>query len=374
MAITYGFFNSINGDRTYNADDISSYFLKLISNGVFATPSDSMQVQENDGMTVQVTPGWGFINCKWVKNSSLYRLTLDAADVVLNRIDRIVLRLDPRTTARTITIAVKKGTSATNPAAPALTRISGGVWELSIARIYVGAGATSITQADITDERSDTSVCGYVTGLIDQIDTTNLFAQFTAAFNDWFADIKTEVKTTTIVMDLSTVYTTTTANEDTIPIDISQYNETLDILEVYINGLKLIPGVDYTSDEYNVYLTTPLSVIGTPVNICVYKSTDTEDAASIVDVVQQLMTDAVTMPKLEQRLNGLSMMKLTRQQYDAMSAHDPDTIYYVTDGNTIVEYMGDIELKSGQGAAVGEIVGLLSGTTGGAVGAATEQS
>ena len=61
MAISYGFFNSVNGDRTYNADDISNYFLKLISNGVFATPSNAMQVQENDGMTVQVTAGWGFI-------------------------------------------------------------------------------------------------------------------------------------------------------------------------------------------------------------------------------------------------------------------------------------------------------------------------
>lgn len=45
MAVTYGFFNSVNGDRTYNADQISDYFLKLISNGVFATPSNAMQVQ-----------------------------------------------------------------------------------------------------------------------------------------------------------------------------------------------------------------------------------------------------------------------------------------------------------------------------------------
>ena len=64
MAVTYGFVDSINGDRTYNADDISNYFLKLISNGVFATPSTSMQVQAATGMNVNVAAGWGFINCK----------------------------------------------------------------------------------------------------------------------------------------------------------------------------------------------------------------------------------------------------------------------------------------------------------------------
>lgn len=38
MAVKYGFFDSVNGDRKYSADDISNYFLKLISNGVFLTP------------------------------------------------------------------------------------------------------------------------------------------------------------------------------------------------------------------------------------------------------------------------------------------------------------------------------------------------
>ena len=42
MAIKYGFFNSVSGDRKYNADDISNYFLKLISDGVFATPATCM--------------------------------------------------------------------------------------------------------------------------------------------------------------------------------------------------------------------------------------------------------------------------------------------------------------------------------------------
>ncbi|MDE6658386.1 MAG: hypothetical protein K2J88_07390, partial [Oscillospiraceae bacterium] len=95
--VTYGFFDSVDGDRKYNADDISNYFLKLISNGVFATPSSSMQVLASSGMTVKVSQGWGFINCKWINNDSDFYLTLDESDIILNRADRIVLRLNQET-------------------------------------------------------------------------------------------------------------------------------------------------------------------------------------------------------------------------------------------------------------------------------------
>jgi hypothetical protein len=192
MAIRYGYFNSVNGDRKYSADDISNYFVKLISNGVFATPANAMQVQENSGMNVQVSAGWAFINCKWLSNDAPYILTIDAADVALNRIDRVVVRLNSASDTRNITIAVVKGTPASSPTAPALTR-SGGVYELSLAQVLITAGATSISQSAITDERADTSVCGFVTGLIDQIDTTNLFAQFTVAFEQWFNEMKDQL-------------------------------------------------------------------------------------------------------------------------------------------------------------------------------------
>lgn len=306
MAISYGFFNSVNGDRTYNADDISNYFLKLISNGVFATPSNAMQVQANSGMTVQVSAGWGFINCKWINNNSPYLLTLDASDVVLNRIDRIVLRLDASTNSRSMSIAIKKGTSASNPVAPTLTRVSGGVWELSLARIYVGAGVTSITQANITDERSNTSVCGYVTGLIDQIDTTNLFAQYDSAFNNWFATIKQTLTTTTLIRQYTSSYTTTTANEYVIPINISQFNETLDVLNVYINGLKLIQGIDYTKGATSVTLAQPLTVVGTSIEFEVLKSIDGSEAESVIDMVYQLQQEMRKLDANNYYCNGVN--------------------------------------------------------------------
>ena len=325
MAVTYGFFDSINGDRTYNADQISDYFLKLISNGVFATPSNAMQVQAATGLSVNVSAGWGFIQCKWVNNDNNYNVQLDAADSTFARIDRIVLKLDRSHEHRYITIEAKTGTPAATPEPPELTR-SSDVYELSLAQVAVAAGATTITQAEITDERADTSVCGYVTGLIDQIDTTNLFAQFTSAFNTWFDDIKTEVRSTTIVIRLHSTYETTDVDETTIPIQIANYNETLDILYVYINGLKLIPGVDYTIDGTNIELTEALDVIGTPVEFEVLKSTDTAEAGSIAPLILQYFNKVDNM---ETRLNNLAFTKCTQDEYDAMTTHSSNTVYFI---------------------------------------------
>lgn len=317
MAIKYGFFNSVDGDRKYDADDIGNYFLKLISDGVFATPATAMQVTAAGGLKVSVAAGWGFIKCKYLNNTSALQLTLSAADVVLNRYDRIVMRLD--NTNRLMTIAVKQGTAASTPTVPALTRTSN-VWELSLARVYVAAGATVINQSDITDERGNTTLCGYVTGLINQIDTTSLFAQYNDAFYSWFNDVKEEVTATTIMARYTSLYTTPSDIEvTTIPINIARYDSNLDILNVYINGFKAIPGVDYTISGTNIVLTNALDVAGTKVAFECLKSIDGSQAESVQAEVLAL----------ENAMGGLKFMKLTQAQYDAITTPDENTVYII---------------------------------------------
>ena len=364
--VKYGFFDSVGGDRRYSADDIGNYFVKLISDGVFATPATALQVQANSGMTVQVTAGWGFIKCHWLNNNAPLLLTLDAADPILSRTDRIVMRLD--TANRLCEIAVKKGTSGST-SAPALTRVAGGIWELSLAQIAVAPGVAEITQAAITDERADTSVCGYVTGLIDQIDTTNLFAQFNAAFTTWFDEIKDEVRSATIMIDLHSRYIASVGDTN-IPINLSAYNSTLDIINVYINGMRLQAGVDYTSDSYYVYLSQAVTVDDTPIDIEVLKSTDTSAAESIVAFVAALES---RVQALENRMGGITLRQMTQEAYDALTTKDNSTIYYVYDGNgKITQYMGDVELSNGK-STVGTFTALTEGTTTSNTGAATYQ-
>lgn len=155
MAIEYGFFNSVNDDRLYDADDISNYFLQIITDGVFES---QCEVTAGAGMKVETGTGWAFIQGKWAHITEAETLTIDAADTTNPRIDRIVLRLNEGLANRDITLMVKKGTAAASPEPPALQRVAGAVWELSLAQVAVPAGASSVT---VTDER-DTEFCGYV--------------------------------------------------------------------------------------------------------------------------------------------------------------------------------------------------------------------
>ena len=56
MALTYGFYNSQNGDRTYDAADISSIF-DGVNDGVFMSIGDAFIVSAANGMQVTVGSG-----------------------------------------------------------------------------------------------------------------------------------------------------------------------------------------------------------------------------------------------------------------------------------------------------------------------------
>lgn len=198
MTMQSGFFNSVNGDRKYNGNFLSDYFASFIGNGVFPNPSNNFQVITNNDMTVTVVKGKGWIDGVFCFDKSDYILSIDVAEGQLNRIDRVVLRLD--TTQRDIQIAVKKGTPATEPS-PKLLQRDADIYELAIADIYIGKGVTGIGQENITDKRLDTDLCGMVTGVIEQVDTETLFIQYENwmenkkdDMNDWYYSTKAELE------------------------------------------------------------------------------------------------------------------------------------------------------------------------------------
>lgn len=333
MSVDFGFFNSINDDRLYNADNISNFFYKLISDGVFASPSNAMQVQQNTGMMVAVTPGWGMINAKYVHITTPENIILDAADILHPRIDRIILRLDY--VQRMIVCVKKTGTAAANPSPPALARTEGVIWELSLAQIYVAPNATAVTQENITDERPDTSLCGFITGMIDQIDTTNLFAQFSAAFWNWFNGVKDEVLRNTLVRRYTRRVLSTENPQSAFAVGITQYNSSLDILNVYVNGIRLQPEIDYTVSGTTVTLTDALDVVGTPVDFEVLKSIDGSDAESITVLVDQLSAQLNALTnRFATQVGNYTLWAGTETEYTAIDPKDANTLYHVTEDAT----------------------------------------
>lgn len=174
-------------DRTYNAEDFARYFASFIKSGIFPSPTSNLQVRANNGMSVVVSKGKAWINGYFYENTEDLNLNLATAHGVLKRIDRIVVRLD--LSARLIRCAIKKGSESSSPTPPNLQRDSD-IFELALADILVENGAVKITQSNITDQRFNADLCGIVSGVVDQIDTTNLFAQFENEFTRWFTDAK----------------------------------------------------------------------------------------------------------------------------------------------------------------------------------------
>lgn len=191
MAETSGFFNaemieedgSTAYDRIYYADQFAYYFSKFISNGVYINPATQLKVTSKGELKLNVAVGDAFVNGYWYKNDENFEMQLAQANGALPRIDRVVLRWDSIT--RYINLAILQGNPAATPSAKNLTR-NADTWELGLADVYIERGALSISDANITDLRPDRTYCGYVAGVVNQIDTTNLFAQFTDAFEQYY--------------------------------------------------------------------------------------------------------------------------------------------------------------------------------------------
>ena len=197
MSYTSGFFDAVdqgngNYDRIYDAASFAHYFSLLIKNGVFPNPSTGLQVKASSApnMTVSVQPGSAWINGYYFTLKDNPEILTIQSNATLFRIDSIILGLNY--TNREIKPYVRSSAVSSAPSAVTLQR-DGSVYEIELARVLVGPGVTQIVQQNVADMRTDTSRCGIVTGTVDQIDTTDLFAQYSAAFNTWFEGIKADL-------------------------------------------------------------------------------------------------------------------------------------------------------------------------------------
>lgn len=191
MAVTYFPFDSLsaeNRDRAANSQIFADYLKSFFSDGVFPVLDQfpnmhqlAVRASNPAGMSVVVDTGMGLISGRQYAQDAERTLQIPTADTSLPRKDRIVLRMDLNTQYRNNELYVVAGTAASSPQPPALTR-NNVVYELALATISVAANATSITAADIADERANTDVCGYVTNVLGQVDTSVINAQFQAFF------------------------------------------------------------------------------------------------------------------------------------------------------------------------------------------------
>lgn len=310
-----GFFNAVmvdnEPDRTYTAEQVNDYFKGLISdNGIFATVSNACQVIKNTGMSVFIKSGRGKVGNNWFEIDKDYTIDIPSSDVILNRIDRIVISRDNST--RATQLKLLKGELSSSPTPPSLTR-NETTYEICLANIIVNKNTTAITYSMIQDTRSDNSVCGWIVGLIEQFDTTTLFNQYKDAqdtfidetsknftnwettqksdFDAWFNNIKETVKTANIYREYKALYATASENEKVlmIPSAINFVNNSLDVLEIRVNDFVL------AKDEFSintqgtqVILANAIDKIGTRIEFVNKKCVEGTVAESTVTRLDRL--------------------------------------------------------------------------------------
>ncbi|WP_296969729.1 hypothetical protein [Tepidanaerobacter sp. EBM-38] len=176
----FRFFDSIDGEdeRYYTADEFAEYFRQFIRNGIF-NGGENLQVGTDErDMKIFIKPGYAWIEGYLYKiEKEPLVLEHSMADPELNRIDRVVIRLDKTLENRYVKAFILKGAPAETPQVPELTRDEN-IYEISLAQVEVIAGKSFIEAHQITDERLDNEVCGLVTHLFEQVNTTEIFNRF----------------------------------------------------------------------------------------------------------------------------------------------------------------------------------------------------
>ena len=263
MAISYGFFNSVNDDRLYNAETFNTYFEGLISqNGVYENVDGGLSVAPGTGLHVTVADGKAIVKNHWVRLTATETLEIATAHNLFARFDMVTLRWNNST--REITLEVVTGTPSSNPQRPTPTTTST-THEIVLAYVYVPANATQITIGNIYDQRPNTVLCGFITGLIDQVDIGDLFAQYEARFaalennlanwqnssrdefDAWYYELTQNLTVGAYIQQYHKIVNGGSGVSNIINLDMPGYSyDENDVMLINFNGLMLQKDFDYT--------------------------------------------------------------------------------------------------------------------------------
>ncbi len=179
--LTFGFYNSVGGDRVYDALQMSQFMKGVISDGIFSSIGTQLKITTPGGLTSYVGVGRAWFNNTWTENDSIYSLTHDAADLILPRIDTVVIEIDSNVGVRANSLKIIKGTPASLPVAPTLinTALQN---QYPLADVRLNAGVTVIT--GITNRVGVVGGTQYITSGLEAILLKASAADAAAGVND----------------------------------------------------------------------------------------------------------------------------------------------------------------------------------------------
>ena len=186
--IRSGFFNATNHDKQYYASDISRLFNALVNDGIFENIGNHFSPRPGSGMQVIIGSGMSYINSTWTLNDSDHVVNIDEAPYVsgFSRIDGIFIKSYAETniTTRENEIFYMKGTETSDtPTAPVPEKTEDEIYT-PLCYVTVANGDTEITAASIRNVIG-LSDSPYITGILQTVDISELFNQWSAEWNTW---------------------------------------------------------------------------------------------------------------------------------------------------------------------------------------------
>lgn len=232
MAITYGFYNSMNGDRKYDAVQLSSIFDGVIRDGVFQSIGGYLATKPGTGTQVIVSPGKAWFDHTWTVNDADLPLDISPSDLTLSRYDAVVLETDATKSVRENSIKVIKGTPASDPKKPTLTN-EGDVHQHPLAYILVPGGSTEIQVQNI-DIMVGKTECPFVTSILESVSIEALLEKWEGEFRVWFDDLQEQMSgdvATNLQNQINKINQTTASPETKAVYNLSEENTPDDIFQ-----------------------------------------------------------------------------------------------------------------------------------------------
>lgn len=200
MAFYSGFFNSKGLDRTYTAEDFTTYLSSIICNGILDTYGDCFSLTAaSTGLKVVLGRGKAWINGHYFVNDSRYSIDLtEYQDESLPRYVSIAIVCDTSESVRAVRLEIVPGTPAENPALPVIPTDENRT-RLLLYAVRLNVGAASLTKLDWYDYREDSNVCGYCKCILGKCKVTEMQSQLAMLiaqideYNKQTADLKNKI-------------------------------------------------------------------------------------------------------------------------------------------------------------------------------------
>ena len=175
--------------REYTAADLYRLIGLLVGNGIYMNELTPTAANEDMSITHGVGHAWIGGVAYW--NTIPFVMDIATADGSLNRYDSLMLRRN--LSINEVYAVIEQGAYATNPTPPTVTRTAD-IFDLKICDIYIPAGCTKITQAQIIDTRLDATVCGVPVFPVEHLDMTTFYKQVTTDLDNLREKERAEIK------------------------------------------------------------------------------------------------------------------------------------------------------------------------------------